>query len=630
MLGFFRGFLNTWAARAFFLLLVAAFVLWGVNDVVRNSGGVGTDVAVVGRERISPQQLADAYRNQLVQIARATNNRPLNGDEKARVAQLTLEQLVQDALVTSSARAMGLAAPDEAVRQAIYAIPAFQGPSGQFSRPALNGWLSQNGMTEVRLIEIIRSSLLHDQLMEPLRAGAAAPEVLVRTVFAAQNETRTASYVAFPFEAAPEPPAPTEEQLRQLYDDNPGPYTAPEYRRVRAVVLSPDTIAKTIEVSDADIAAAYENNKSRYVQGEQRAADVVVAPDAATAEKIAAAWTDGADWDAVSKEAAADNATSVQFPDSAADEFPSDELRQAVFAAEPGRVSGPEPGASGSSIVLRVTNVVPAKNQTLADVHDSIRNAIARERGQGELADHKEKLENELSAVSKLEDLPAGLGVDAVAGTLDAHGNTPEGEPAPIPATAAVRDAIVAAAFAADKDALPVLQDGPDETSFAVQVETVTPPAMKPFDAVREQLGDDFAAAARRRSEDEAATKLLTAAQAGNLDDAATVAGLRVVRTPALRIDTAPPEGVPPQLVERVFDLKKGQVTTVEAPDGFYVATTAEISDPNPSTNPVAATALRTTLNKALADDVEITYVNALRGRVQPTVNRDVLETATQ
>ena len=35
MLAVFRNFLNTWAAKAFFLFLVASFALWGVADVLR-------------------------------------------------------------------------------------------------------------------------------------------------------------------------------------------------------------------------------------------------------------------------------------------------------------------------------------------------------------------------------------------------------------------------------------------------------------------------------------------------------------------------------------------------------------------------------------------------------------------
>ena len=629
MLGLFRGFLNTWAARAFFILLIGSFVLWGVNDAVRNAG-VGTDAAAVGGERVSPQQLEDAYRNQLAQIARMTNNRALAAAEKAQIAQLTLEQLIQNALVTSQARTLGLAAPDAAVRNAVYAIPAFRGPDGRFDRNALTGWLRQNGMTEGRMLEIVRSSLLHDQLMEPLRAGVAAPEVLVRQAFAAQNQTRVADMVAFPFEAAPEPAAPTDAQLHEVYDNNPGAYSAPEYRRVRAVILSPDTIARGTDVSDADIAASYAANKSRYVQPEKRAADMVIAPNQAAAEKIATAWKDGADWEAVQKDAAAADATAVQFPDSTPDELPSAEVSRAVFAAAPDAVTGPVPGPTGSVLVLRVTHVAPPKNETLAEAHDAIADAIRHERAVAQLADRKDQLETELSSVSNLQDLPGGLGVAPLVGTLDAQGNTPEGEPAPIPGSPGVRQAIVAAAFAAAKDALPTLQDGPDQTSFAITLEDTSPPKLRPFDQVKEQLADDFAAAARRRFQDEAATRLLTAAQKSNLDDAAAVAGLRVVQTAPIHRDAAPPDGVPPQVMEPLFSLKRGEATTVETPDGFYVVSPAAITDPGPASDPAAAGRLRTALNKALADDVEVTYVNALRGRVQPTVNRQVLEQLTQ
>lgn len=634
MLGLFRGFLNTWAARAFFLLLVGAFVLWGVGDVLRNSGGPGNDAAAVGGERITVQQLDDAYRNQLAQIAQMTNNRALSPAERTQVAQLTLEQLIQNALVQSQARAMGLAAPDAAVRDAVYAIPAFQRPSGgpnaQFDRNALNAWLQGNGMTEARMLDIVRAGLLRDQLLNPLRAGVAAPDALLRPVFAFQNQTRVAATVAFPFDAVPDPAAPTEADLHELYDDNPGAYSAPAYRRVRMVILSADTVAKGIEVSDADIAAAYDGNKSRYVQPEKRAAEVVLAPDEAVAGKIASDWKDGADWDAVGKAAAAAGATSISVPDSLPDEYPSAELSKAVFAAAPDSVTGPLPAPGGGVMVVRVTNVVAPKNETLEQAHDAIRDGIAHERAAAQLADAKDRLETELSSVAKLEDLPAGLGVAAAVGTMDAQGNTPEGEPAPVPASPAVKQAIVSAAFSAEKDALPVLQDAPDGTSFALQVEDTSPPKLRPFEDVKDKLTDDYEMQARRRVQDEAATKLLVAARKSNLEDAAAVAGLRVSRSEAMRRDGAPPEGVPAQAIAPLFALKKGEVTVVETPEGFTVLTPAEVTDPEPGSDPAAAAQLRTALNKQLADDVEITYVNVLRGRARPVVNPQVLSGMAQ
>ena len=39
-------------------------------------------------------------------------------------------------------------------------------------------------------------------------------------------------------------------------------YSAPEYRRIKAVVLSPQTLAKDIPITDADLQAAYEQHKA--------------------------------------------------------------------------------------------------------------------------------------------------------------------------------------------------------------------------------------------------------------------------------------------------------------------------------------------------------------------------------
>ena len=36
MISSLRGYLNTWAVRGLFLVLVAAFATWGVGDVIRD------------------------------------------------------------------------------------------------------------------------------------------------------------------------------------------------------------------------------------------------------------------------------------------------------------------------------------------------------------------------------------------------------------------------------------------------------------------------------------------------------------------------------------------------------------------------------------------------------------------
>ncbi len=100
-------------------------------------------------------------------------------------------------------------------------------------------------------------------------------------------------------------------------------YSAPEYRRIKAVVLSPQTLAKDITITDADLQAAYQQHKAEYVKPAKRSAEVVSVTDEAKAKALADTWRGGADWAAMQKAAqdaggsaiALDDATERQFPD---------------------------------------------------------------------------------------------------------------------------------------------------------------------------------------------------------------------------------------------------------------------------------------------------------------------------
>ncbi len=166
-------------------------------------------------------------------------------------------------------------------------------------------------------------------------------------MYAFQHETRIASVVALPFAAAPEPPAPTEDELRRFYANNPAQFSTPEQRRIRAVVLSPETIARGIEVSDEDARAYYEQHKGEFVTPERRSVEVVVAPSQEQAETLAARWKAGADWTAMQAAAAATGASAVALTDAPATDYPDQALAQAVFAAQPGTVTGPDQASLG-------------------------------------------------------------------------------------------------------------------------------------------------------------------------------------------------------------------------------------------------------------------------------------------
>ncbi len=628
MLALFRRFLNTWAARAFFLVLIGSFCLWGISGTITNLNK-DTALATVGDARIEPAEFQEDFRKQLNQVSRMLGGTTEPTPQiKRAVGQQVLDRLVTQAAIMGETRRLGIAVPEEALKQAVFAMPVFRGRTGAFDRTTFTTVLRQNNFTEQRFLELLRADLGQRQLVEAVQVGAGAPETMIREVYAFQKETRTAHYVEFAFAAAPAPPAPTDDDLHRFYDNDPASYSAPAYRRVKMVVLSPETVAREIEVPEAEIATYFETHASEFTQPEKRSVQVVIAQDQARAAAIARGWIAGADWDAVQK-LAAEGAASAALDDATPAEFPAPELATAVFAAAPDIVTGPVQSSLGWQ-VFRVTKITPGASRNLADATPEIREKIARTRAVDEVYARANKLEDAISATGSLDQIPADIGAEPAYGQLDAMGNTPSGDPAPLPGPAELRPVLLTAAFALAKGEPPRMTEGPGQSYFAMVVEESDPPQLKPYEVVAERVRDDWERDARRRVQEQEAAKLLAATKAGtSLDDAATIAGERLQRTPPHMRGTAP-EGLAPALAERLFEMKPNDATMVETPDAFLVATLGDVVAPDAAADVAGAGQLRAALTQSVGQDIEITLAAALRSRAKPTVNRTMLDSLTQ
>ena len=629
MLAMFRGFLGTWAAKAFFGVLVASFALWGVGDIVRGTGQDGA-VAVVGDRRVELPQVQEAFRRQLAEVSRLMGGRVEPTPAiRAEVAQQALERLVVQAAIAGEAARLGVAAPDDAVRQAMFDTPAFRGRNGAFDRATYDAVLRNSNLTEPQLVQLLRADLNQRQLMEAVRSGAAAPGPLTREVFALQQETRVAEFTELPFAAAVESPSPTDADLQRAYDTDPQLYGAPEYRRIKAVLLSPERVAQDVEVSDADMRASYDQRRGEYVVPEKRTVEVLVAGDQAKAATLAELWSGGVAWPALEQAAEKLGASNVVLEAATRQEFPSPELAEAAFQAAPEAVTGPVQTPFGWQ-VFRVRGVTPGTERSFEAARDEIRARLARDRAVDLVYARSNQLEDALAGGGPLDELPGDLGLVAVAGTLDAQGNTQAGEPAPIPGSDALRDAVVKAAFQASQGEPARLIEGPDQTYFALTVEEVTAAAVKPFTVVEADVRDNWERDQRRREQETLAARLLATVKAGgSLDDAATIAGVRVARTPPL-LRTTSPSGAAGSLVEPLFKLKQGEPTMIETADGFLVAVLVEVGSPDPASDPAALNQVRLGLERAVGEDIELVYAGALRERANPRVNLQLLNSVAQ
>jgi peptidyl-prolyl cis-trans isomerase D len=633
MITAFRRYLETWWVRGFFIIMVLAFVSWGVGDVIRLAG-VSTWAAKVGGQTIEGQQLQEAFQRDMSQLTRnLTAGQEPTQEMRSGVAREALQRLIAQSALQQELRQLRIVTPDQAVRQAVLAMPAFRGPSGQFDKSTFDAVLRNNGLNEARFLDMMRADLAQRQLIEAVSGGAAPTEVMLRPLFQGQFEKRSADMVEFPLGATPDPSAPTAADLQRWYDNHPDLYATPELRRIKAIVLSPQTLANDVEITDDDLRAAYNQHRARYVRPEKRSAEVASVPDKAKAAVLAAEWRGGADWPSIQKAAQEAGGSAVALDDATEREFPGVDLARAVFATPPEAVSDPVQGGAGW-LVVRVTRVTPGNERPFDHVKDELREQVLTSKAADLMYDRANKVDNVLGSGTGLDEMPSDLGLAGVAGTLDAGGNTKDGTPAPIPGPPELRNALIKAAFEVQKGDPPRLVEVPVPSTggsvyYAISVEDVAPPAEKPFDEVKDRVAADWTRDAQRRAQEQEAARLLSAVKGGqSLADAATVAGVTVRRTPLITRN-AGAEGMPPQLAQALFGLKLGEPTMVDTGDGFIVAVPAEIVEADPNADPAGYGQVREVVARSIGSDLANTFADALRTRAQPRINQAVLDNVT-
>ncbi|HEY8287888.1 MAG TPA: peptidyl-prolyl cis-trans isomerase [Acetobacteraceae bacterium] len=634
MITAFRRYLDTWVVRGFFLIMVLSFVLWGVGDVVRLIGH-STWVAKVGGQTIEAQTLQGEYQRAL---NAATRDLPPGQEATAelrhRVGEQTLQQLIGQAAMQAELHRLRIVAPDAAVAAIAHDMPAFRGSDGKFSKAVFDGVLRNNGLTEQHFLEMMRGDLAQRQLLGAVSAGAVAPRGEIDPLYTAEFEKRSADMVELPFSASPAPPAPDEAVLQRWYDNHPDSYATPEYRRIKAIELSPQTLAKEITITDADLHAAYDQHRADYVTEAKRSAQVISAPDEATAKTLADKWRGGADWAAMQAAAQAAGASAVEQTDAPAVQYPDPDLAHAVFAAAADTVSDPIKGRLGW-FVIKVTKITVGGTTSFEQAKESLGKRVLADKAADLMYDRANKIDDLLANGTSFDALPGDQGLAAIAGTMDAQGDTMDGTKAPIPGPAELQAAIVKAALQTQKGDPPRLVEVQTPSAggsayYALTVEDVTPPGVKPFAAVRDKVATDWIFDQQRHAQDEAAAKMLTAVNGGqSLTDAATVAGVQPRMTPLVTRGQGA-EGMPPELQRVLFGLKKGEATMVETADGFIVAVVAEIVEPDPKADAAGYDQVRTAITRSIAGDLTNVFGDAIRQRANPRIDQQNLNQIIQ
>ncbi len=362
-------------------LIVASFVLTGVGDYL--IGGSKDYAAKVNGQEIGRAQFEQAVQNERsrMQEQLGENFSVLAGNDgyMQQMRQQVLSQLIDEALIDQYARKLGLSISDAQIKQAIFAVPAFQ-TNNQFDNEKYLDQVRRLGLTPDRYAELLRKQLITQQLIQGLGATQFSLPKEIDSLVAQAAQDRVVRTATIDVAAIAKTLNVTDEEIKGYYDSNKGRFIDPEAFKVSYLLLDAARVMDSVKITDADIAAFYEKNKQEFTQPERKRFSVIQLKTEADARAVLDELKNGANFAALAKEKSQDvvsrrNGGDMGWMDANAT---VDELQQAKLT-EKGQLSEPVKSSVGY-LIVRLDDIQAAQVKPLSAVRDDIAVRAKREK----------------------------------------------------------------------------------------------------------------------------------------------------------------------------------------------------------------------------------------------------------
>ena len=488
MLGAMRGGVKSPIMKIFLLFLAAGFALWGVGDVTTGLIG-GSDKAIsAGEESKSPAEVAIQFdRTRRSFMPNASLGEALQTGLLNEVAGA----LARDVVFHAEASDLGLTVTREMQRRVVASEQAFQDEFGEFSEGRFMQVLGNAGFSEEDYLKQVDSTLRREQLLFAISAGIGQPESMARTLTAYELERRSAKLISIAVDPS-NIADPDESVLSEWYESVSASYDAPALRSAGVGSLSPDMFAAEMQISDADIAAAYDARLDEFTTPETREIRQMVFDGAAAAqtafdrveagEAFADVAVDMLGWTADDVALGTVSKADLDGP-----------LGEAAFGLALNEVVGPVESVFGQHL-LTVSKINEGGNQSLEDVSDAIRTTLRAEAAVDLIYDKVNELEDVIASGATLDEAMAAVGgrVDRLV-DLDRNGLTIDGTAVEGDAGDLAQDSLVLElVWTGDIDELSVIQEGADDMFFVVEATGETAPRARALDELRSRVITDW------------------------------------------------------------------------------------------------------------------------------------------
>ncbi len=342
-------------AKVIIGFIVAIFALFGVDSIM-SGFTTAPPVAEINGEEITELQLQANTQNLLNSIGGNADSL-----DPGLLEQVALSQIIEEVLLRQSAQNSAMAISSNRVDRSIIENPQFQ-INGVFEPELAIRTMASQGFSVPIYRESLQQQMLLSQLANAYSSSAFVTNNELERIAGLSAQTRDFRYLSIPLGTRTLGTAISDAEIAAYYEENSSDFTEAETVSVRYVMLDKNVIADEIELEESAIRAQYNTERDAFEgSAEKRASHILfeVGGDLTEAQALELAASakqridSGEDFGAVALEMSTDTVSAeeggdIGYTDGSA--FP-EAIESALESMSVNEVSGPVVSDFGVHIV---------------------------------------------------------------------------------------------------------------------------------------------------------------------------------------------------------------------------------------------------------------------------------------
>ncbi len=275
--------------------------------------------------------------------------------------------------------------------------------------------------------------------------------------------------------------APTEEQLATYLEENQSQYRAEANKKVELLVLTPESLARSLETTDAELRNEYDKAGDQLTSAETRNVTIWRLKDDAQAQTLVQGIAAGKSLDQIL--AANDfGITATPLGQITRDEIADEAIAIAAFDGDKGLTIA---DADSGKVAVMVRNIVPETQLSFEEARDQLVARVNAAKARDQILDKIDEIEEQRATLRPINEIAADVGLETQTVTITQSG-VGIADIADLPADGQQR--LLSAVNDAEKDALlPAVTIGGNAMAWFDLLETTAARDLS-MDEVRDEL----------------------------------------------------------------------------------------------------------------------------------------------